>query len=140
MTAIWQVTLLGTVATTIVFFWMVAERNRRSRFSSRSVPKFGDWYRQYYGKDGNLPAHAVEAVVVEIARSIGIQPTQLRPADRIDRELAIPEAKPLDDSIEIIESNICDKFDMKFDFPDDWQTLDDIIRGVVPIIQSNLRT
>ena len=60
-----------------------------------------------------LSARKVKVIIEAISNSIGVQATQLRPTDRLDRELSIPEAGPLDDTIEVIQEYLCGNSLMK---------------------------
>jgi hypothetical protein len=123
--------LLVAVAISVVIFSLNAERKRRLRLSGRPTLVFAEWYDLYYRGRDDLPACDVQRIIDVIGAVIGIQATQLRPTDRLDSELSIPEAYPLDDSTESFEESLSDAFGVNVTFFPTWRTLDDVIHGVL---------
>ncbi len=60
-----------------------AYRRRRARFASRPNLSFDEWYAAFYGKAGPSRALA-RRICEEIAREVGVEPTQIFPTDRFD--------------------------------------------------------
>jgi hypothetical protein len=105
-----QLVLVATVSLSVVAFLWAADRRRLSRVSSRESIEFSHWYNLFYGPKSGLSARKVKIIIEAISSSIGVQATQLRPTDRLDRELSIPEAGPLDDTIEVVQQYLCEHF------------------------------
>lgn len=129
---LFQFILVTAASLSVAVFLMVAERRRLKRISTREPIEFANWYSLFYGPDSGLSAQEVKSIIEVISNSIGVQATQLRPTDRFDRELSIPEAVPLDDTIEVVQECLCEAFNKNITINTDWQTVDDVIRGVVP--------
>ena len=123
------------VASSVAAFLWAADRRRLNRFSRRESIEFPTWYNLYYGPESGLSARKVKTIVEAISSSIGVQAVHLRPTDRLEAELSIPEAGQLDDTIEIIQQHLCEQFNQSIIVQKNWKTVDDIVRGVVPVIE-----
>lgn len=55
------------------------------RFSDREAPLFGDWYEAHLGGTSVDPDLAYD-VVNTLGRRVGVEPTRLRPSDRLDTD------------------------------------------------------
>jgi hypothetical protein len=135
VTFLFQLVLLTAVALSVVTFLMVAERRRLKRISTRETIEFSYWYDLFYGPESGLPAQKVRSVIEVISNSIGVQATQLRPTDRFDCELSIPEAIPFDYTIEVLQESLSEAFNTSITIYPEWHTVDDVIRGIVPNIR-----
>ncbi len=132
---LFQLTLVAMVSLSVAAFLWAADRKRLNRFSDRESIEFPSWYSLFYGPESGLSARKVKTIVEAISNSIGVQATQLRPTDRLDGELSIPEAGQLDDTIEIIQQHLCEQLNQSIIIQRNWKTVDDIVRGVGPIIE-----
>ncbi len=133
---IWfQLVLIAVGAAFVAIFWMVAEAKRRKLFSGRMAVEFSDWYNRYYGPESGLAKEEVKLVIEVISRAIGVQATQLRPTDRLDRELSLPETTPLDETVYLLEQSLSEAFESSITIYPQWQTIDDVIRGIVASIR-----
>jgi hypothetical protein len=132
---LFQLVLVAMVSLSVGAFLWAADRRRLNRVSSRESIEFSCWYDLFYGSKSGLSAQKVQIVIQAIANAIGVQATQLRPTDRLDHELSIPEAGSLDDTIEVIQEYLCECFNEDIIIRKNWNTIDDIVRGVAPIIK-----
>jgi len=86
------VLVAGAIGAMVVIdrFRSTSFKRRRRRFARRPVRLFAEWYGEFYGGT-NLSREIVKEVHEWIAVSVGVDITQIYPADRFDRELACPE-------------------------------------------------
>lgn len=135
MTLTAQIAILLLATALVVLFWTLVERNRRQRLSSRRITSLDTWCEQYYGAETESTAEIAMTVISVVGEAIGIHPTQLRPTDRLDSELALPQAGALDDTAEVLEEMLSDALQRKITIEREWRTLDDIVHGVVSEIR-----
>lgn len=129
-----QFLFLGISLVATAIFWTNMERKRHLRLSSRAEIDFAQWFHRYSSEVEFLPLAQTEIILSLVAESIGVKPTQLRPTDRFDSELALSEAGAMDDSIDCLEELLQDRFGEQMTVSSEWQTLGDLLRGVVPLI------
>jgi hypothetical protein len=146
MNALAGAAIVGMVAAAVVAWFQLtvgAERKRRNRFAERDVLSFDAWFDRYYGDADSFPPAQVRALLEMFAEEIGVKRTQLRPGDRLHTDLSLGSRFALDESwlewsAELQELS-ADFGGPELELEPEWETLDDLIRGVIGQIRGGAK-
>ncbi len=135
--------LVGLVVAAVVAWFQFttgAERKRRRRFESREILPFEAWYARYYDDAERLPPALVRAILEMFAEELGVKRTQLRPQDRLHADLSLGSRFALDESwlqwSQELQELAADWGGPELELSPGWETLDQLIRGVIDQIPS----
>jgi hypothetical protein len=131
---------ITAIATTALAFYPLwaAKLKRRRLFLAREVTTLEEWYAEHYANTG-IDSDVVRTVLESFAREAGrkVHCTQLLPTDRLDTEFALTYfGVPTQDPFETAEIELADRCGGRVLSDPDWQTIDDVIRGTAPLMQS----
>ena len=136
--------IVGIVAAAVVAWFQLtvgAERKRRRRFAGREVLPLEQWCARYYDDPDSFPPAQLRALLEMFAEEIGIKRTQLRPGDRLKADLSLGSRFALDESwlewSEELQELSGDFGGPELELRPEWETLDDLIRGVIGQIRGH---
>jgi hypothetical protein len=126
--------LLSISGIAITIITLLGNHKWKRFFRERSVMSFEDWYKLFY-RDSGYPPGLVKCILGLYARELGVDPTQLRPSDRLEVELSFRTIlnKCFCDSFveNVFEELVADTGLEQLRFDPSWRTLDDFLRGIV---------
>ena len=128
-------TLIFAVACFVGLLWFMlqlkADNDRSKQFSLRSLHSFDDWYVKYYkGSEDTVTKRDAQIILESFGEVCGVEPTRLKPADRIEDELSLHGLTTLDDTWETVDALLSSTLGLSVEWSTSWKTLDDIIRGI----------
>jgi len=138
--------ILAIVAAAVVAWFQLtvgAERKRRRRFADREVLSMEEWCARYYDDPDSFPPAQLRALLEMFAEEIGVKRTQLRPGDRLQVDFSLGSRFARDESwlewAEELQELSADFGGPELDLRPEWETLDDLIRGVIGQIREHHR-
>lgn len=108
----WLITICTVLSVVAVVSSEVAERRRRNALSLRERISLESWIDLYSSND-RAYRHEIQQVLTILATEIGIEPTQLRPTDRFDRELCLRKVL-IDDGLDLSDQALDAYFKRRF--------------------------
>ena len=128
--------VLLTVAIGVVVLLVVlqrkAEKQRLARFEKRGTRSFDQWYEQYYESESDpIDKLTVRLVLEAFGEAFDVEPTRLRPSDRLVEELSLDIPGALDDAWDVVDAILAHKLNMSVKWDARWQKLDDVIHGII---------